>query len=296
VTRPAVLLRAESVVLLVLAVALYAENGTSWWLFLILLLAPDLAALGYLVGSTARPSSASPWSGSSTSAVTVRSATASDTRTPRRRRICNGSDACRAGSRSASADRVDFTSSHPGRGFGQVAIQVIVLNGGSSSGKTGIARCLQAILTQPWIRIGVDDLLDALPPSLMGSGAGVEFGPRGEVTVGDDFREIEAAWQSGVAAMARAGARVIIDDVFLGSGVSQERLRVHLAGLDVLWVGVRCDPEIALGREVARGDRVHGMAALQAELVHTGVDYDIEVDTSRTEALECARAIAARVV
>ena len=31
--------------------------------------------------------------------------------------------------------------------------QVIVLNGGSSAGKTGIARCLQAVLPQPWIRL-----------------------------------------------------------------------------------------------------------------------------------------------
>lgn len=173
---------------------------------------------------------------------------------------------------------------------------VIVLNGGSSSGKTGIARCLQAILPQPWIRIGVDDLLDALPPSLVGSGSGVAFGGQGEVTLGDGFREAEASWMTGVAAMARAGARIIIDDVFLGGAASQERVRVHLEGLGVLWVGVRCDPEIAVGRELARGDRVVGMAASQAEAVHTGVAYDIEVDTGRTESLDCARAIAAHVV
>ncbi len=174
--------------------------------------------------------------------------------------------------------------------------QVIVLNGGSSSGKTGIARCLQAILPQPWIRIGVDDLLDALPPSLMGSGSGIEFGGQGEITLGEGFRELEAAWLAGVAAMARAGARVIWDDVFLGGAASQERVRAHLAGLGVLWVGVRCDPAIAVGREIARGDRVGGMAASQAEVVHQGVAYDIEVDTSRTESIDCARAIAARVV
>jgi chloramphenicol 3-O phosphotransferase len=172
---------------------------------------------------------------------------------------------------------------------------VIVLNGGSSSGKTGIARCLQAILPQPWIRMGVDDLVDALPPSLTNSGSGITFGPEGEVAVGDDFRAFEAAWMSGVAAMARAGGRVIIDDVFLSGGASQARLRAHLAGLDVLWVGVHCDPEIAAGREMARGDRVPGMAALQASVVHQGVDYDVEVDTSRTEALGCALVIAARV-
>lgn len=174
--------------------------------------------------------------------------------------------------------------------------QVIVLNGGSSSGKTGIARCLQAILPRPWIRVGVDGFIDALPPSVMGSGTGVTFGQQGEVVIGTGFREIEAAWMTGIAAMARAGARIIIDDVFLGGAASQERTRARLEGLAVLWAGVRCDPEIAAGREIARGDRVTGMAATQAEMVHQGVIYDIAVDTSRTESLDCARAIAARVV
>jgi chloramphenicol 3-O phosphotransferase len=37
------------------------------------------------------------------------------------------------------------------------------------------------------------------------------------------------------------------------------------------------------------------MAAAQADLVHQGVAYDLEVDTTRTEAMECARVIAASV-
>ena len=174
-------------------------------------------------------------------------------------------------------------------------IQVVVLNGGSSSGKTGIARCLQAILPLPWIRLGVDDLIDALPPSLLDSGSGISFGRQGEVTVSDGFRESETAWMAGVAAMARAGARIILDDVFLGGVASQERARAHLEGLGVLWVGVHCDPAIAAGREIARGDRVTGVAASQTEMVHKGVIYDIEVDTSHTESLGCARLIAACV-
>jgi chloramphenicol 3-O phosphotransferase len=177
-----------------------------------------------------------------------------------------------------------------------MSVQIIVLNGGSSSGKTGIARCLQAILPQPWISISVDDLVDALPPSLTDSGPGIAFGPQGEVVIGGGFREIEAAWMAGVAAMARAGARIIFDEVFLGGAASQERVREGLKGLAVLWVGVRCAPEIAAGREIARGNRAAGMAASQAETVHQGVVYDIEIDTSHTESLDCARVIAARVV
>jgi chloramphenicol 3-O phosphotransferase len=177
-----------------------------------------------------------------------------------------------------------------------VTTQVIVLNGGSSSGKTGITRCLQAILPDPWVRMGVDDLLELLPPSLLDSGSGVAFGQQGEVSLGAGFREVETAWMTGIAAMARAGMRIIIDDVFLSGAASQERTREHLAGLEVLWVGVRCAPEIAVGREIARGDRVGGMAASQAEIVHKGVSYDVEVDTGTTESIDCARAIAAHVV
>jgi len=176
-----------------------------------------------------------------------------------------------------------------------VLTQVIVLNGGSSSGKSGIVRCLQAVLPDPWLALGTDTLVDAMPASLRASDAGIEFAADGEVTVGPEFRTLEAAWIEGVAAMARAGARVIVDEVFLGGADSQRRWQKALGELRVLWVGVRCDGAVAAGREIARGDRVVGMAASQADVVHRGIVYDLEVDTSHAESLECARAIAAQV-
>ncbi|MDT7844494.1 chloramphenicol phosphotransferase CPT [Streptomyces justiciae] len=173
-----------------------------------------------------------------------------------------------------------------------MATQVIVLNGGSSSGKSGIARCLQAVLPDPWLTFGVDSLIEAMP----GQGVGIEFAADGGVEVGPEFMAMEAAWARGIAAMAHSGARLIIDDVFLGGAATQERWRRVLDGLDVLWVGVRCEATVAAGREIARGDRVRGMAEQQAELVHQGVVYDVEVDTGHTESLECARTIAKAVV
>ncbi|MFD9969959.1 chloramphenicol phosphotransferase CPT [Streptomyces sp. NPDC059011] len=173
--------------------------------------------------------------------------------------------------------------------------QVIVVNGGSSSGKSGIVRCLQAILPDPWLALGTDTLVDAMPASMQASGDGIEFAPDGEVIPGPEFRTLEAAWIEGVAAMARAGARVIVDEVFLGGEYSQERWQKALGELRVLWVGVRCDAAVAAAREVARGDRTIGMAAYQAEVVHQGVTYEMEVDTTHAEAMECARTIAARV-
>ncbi|MER5830208.1 chloramphenicol phosphotransferase CPT [Streptomyces sp. NPDC002130] len=173
--------------------------------------------------------------------------------------------------------------------------QVIVLNGGSSSGKSGIVRCLQQVLPDPWLAFGVDSFVDALPARLRDSDGGITFAADGGVSVGAEFRALDAAWTEGIAAMARAGAGIIVDDVFLGGTASRQRWEKALAGLDVLWVGVRCDAEVAAGREIARGDRVRGMAASQARVVHEGLSYDVEVDTTHAESLECARVIAAHV-
>jgi chloramphenicol 3-O phosphotransferase len=176
-----------------------------------------------------------------------------------------------------------------------VPVNVIVLNGVSSSGKTGIARCLQSLLPGRWLTFGVDTLLHAMPVAMNLAGDGVAIEKDGEVTVGADFYPLEAAWGAGLAAMVRAGANLIIDEVFLGGARSQARWRVALSGLDVLWVGIHCDPDAAAGREIARGDRVPGMAAAQAGIVHDGVEYDLAIDTTATESIDCARRIAIAV-
>ncbi|MFJ1758735.1 chloramphenicol phosphotransferase CPT [Amycolatopsis sp. NPDC088138] len=169
--------------------------------------------------------------------------------------------------------------------------RVIVLNGGSSSGKSTIARCLQTLLPDPWLTFGTDTLVDAMP----GAGTDIDFAADGAVTVGEDFRTLEAAWIEGIAAMARAGARIVVDEVFLGGAGSQRRWQRALGDLAVLWVAVRCEPAVAAEREAGRGDRIAGMAAHQADLVHRGVHYDLEVDTTRTGPEACAREIAETV-
>jgi chloramphenicol 3-O phosphotransferase len=172
---------------------------------------------------------------------------------------------------------------------------MIILNGGSSSGKSGIVRCLQAVLPDPWLAFGVDSFVEALPAGMRAADEGIVFEPDGRVSVGPAFRALDAAWVAGVVATARAGARIIVDDVFLGGAASQRRWLNALGDLPALWVGVRCESAVAAGREIARGDRVPGMAALQADVVHEGVRYDLEIDTTHTESLECARSIAARL-
>jgi len=171
-----------------------------------------------------------------------------------------------------------------------VGVEAIVLNGGSSSGKSSLARRLQGLLGPTWLILGVDDLVRALPAGGQNSGdeQSIQFEADGSITVGADFRRAEAAWYQGLAAIARYGTGLIVDEVFLGGRASQDRLAEALSGLTVLWVGVRCDPEVAAARESKRPDRIAGMARLQAEQVHEGVVYDVVVDTTHASTEECA--------
>ena len=172
---------------------------------------------------------------------------------------------------------------------------VIVLNGASSSGKSSIALELQGLLPRPFLAFGVDTLLASLPPAASTHEPGIDFGPDGVVAVDDRFRLLEHAWYQGLAAIAGDDVGIIIDEVFLGGRESQDRLRSALRGLRIVWVRVRCDLDVAVAREVARPERTQGMAASQAVIVHEGVQYDVEVDTTTNTALECAVTIAAYV-
>jgi chloramphenicol 3-O phosphotransferase len=188
-----------------------------------------------------------------------------------------------------------------------VAIEVIVLNGTSSSGKSTLAEALQDVLDESWLVFGIDTLFRALPLSLLEIHEDATFSPRprdhvvrdggisfdvdGAITVGVEFRRLEDSLLVGLAAIAESGTRLILDEVFLDGGTSQERVRQALAGRRVAWVGVTCDVAVAMQRELDRGDRVVGMVERQSKIVHDGVHYDLVVDTTSRPASELARQI-----
>ncbi|WP_208092728.1 phosphotransferase-like protein [Blastococcus xanthinilyticus] len=165
--------------------------------------------------------------------------------------------------------------------------RVLVLNGGSSSGKSSVARELQTVLDGVWLRLGVDTLVGALPPALL-AGDGLLLGDGGAVGVGDGFVAVEDLWMGGVARMAELGARILVEDNFVSGPSAQERWRGALARVPVGWIGVHCDPVTAADRERRRGDRTSGMALAQARAVHTGIRYDLEVDTTTEPAVAVA--------
>jgi chloramphenicol 3-O phosphotransferase len=173
--------------------------------------------------------------------------------------------------------------------------QVIVLNGVSSSGKTTLARSLQAIFAASWLLLGIDDLIRAMPNQGLEDGSLLHIGENGRVHLGPGWRDLEASWYRGVAAIVASGPGVIFDEVFLDGRKTQERLRESFGGLGVLWVGVKCDREIARAREALRPDRIPGMAESQAALVHEGVVYDMTVDTSHASPESCAAEVLSRM-
>jgi chloramphenicol 3-O phosphotransferase len=77
-----------------------------------------------------------------------------------------------------------------------VGVDAIVLNGGSSSGKSSLARCLQSRLGPGWLTLGVDDLIRALQGGDEPNGAqpSFDFLADASISVSDDFCRAEAAW------------------------------------------------------------------------------------------------------
>lgn len=176
-----------------------------------------------------------------------------------------------------------------------MAYDVVLLNGASSAGKTSLARALQDLLEEPWLTFGVDTLITAMPFKLTGDPDGLVFHDDGRIDVGPTYQALEADWRRAIGAMARAGMKIVIDEVMLGGAPDQARWKTALDGVNVLWVGVLCDAAVTSERERARGDRQLGMAAIQSRQVHEGVAYDMTVDTSRASAEDCARRVAERL-
>jgi chloramphenicol 3-O phosphotransferase len=191
-------------------------------------------------------------------------------------------------------------------------VGVIVLNGPSSSGKTTLAHALQDVLEDTWLVFGIDTLITALPLALLEihedavlaahprrhlvRDGGISFDAHGTITLGTEFRRLEAAWLKGVAAIVADGVHVILDEVFLDAGTSQDRLRQALNGRRIAWIGVTCDLDVLTRRERERGDRPLGGAEHQSRRVHDGVHYDLTVDTTSRTPDALAREIASHVV
>ncbi len=179
---------------------------------------------------------------------------------------------------------------------------VVVLNGTSSSGKTSIALAFQelrAARRDCWLLFGIDEYLAKLPGQWLQVDAwqgpfgaeGVHLdrdGDEAHFRVGAVGRRVLASLRTSVAAVARNGLNVLVDNVTI-DGNSWDDWRAALEGIPTTWVAVRVDVEVAARREVDRGDRAIGLARSQAGTVHRDPVYDLELDTTSEPAGVLAR-------
>jgi chloramphenicol 3-O phosphotransferase len=156
---------------------------------------------------------------------------------------------------------------------------VILLNGTSSSGKTSIAEQLMSMLDPPHFHMSVDVI-----NGMRAKEKSLALDP---VELPGVLRRTRAGFHRAVAGMAHAGNDVVVDYLFSEPWRLLDCLDV-LAGLDVFFVGVRCDLAELERRERARGDRDPGLAAAQLPDVHQHGSYDVEVDTTSASPYDCA--------
>lgn len=187
--------------------------------------------------------------------------------------------------------------------------QIIILNGAPRAGKSSIVRAIQDTFEGVWMNLGVDVFARGVTPKRYRPGIGLRPGFRG------DAPELEplvptfyAAMYESIAAHSRLGLNVVTDVGHYGA-IHPETLpncARRLAGLPVLFVGVRCPIEEIMkrrnqaGREggyvVGTDDQpVPPPVVLWQEEVHKPGIYDLEVDTSLLSPQDCAQEIRQRL-
>ncbi len=137
---------------------------------------------------------------------------------------------------------------------------VIFLNGVSSAGKTSIAEVLQRTLPEPYLHVQLDSF-EGMLPERYDEGGAFEWSIL--------FPRLLSGFHHSIAALAT--------DL--------------LIPFQAYLVGVYCPLDELQRRERIRGDRYMGTAARQFDHVHRYGIYDVEVDTSRTNAETCAEQI-----
>jgi chloramphenicol 3-O phosphotransferase len=175
-------------------------------------------------------------------------------------------------------------------------VQIVLLNGVGSAGKSSIAKALQAITIEPFLHVQMDAFFDMLPERYQQHPDGFSFEtvceegkPAVVITGGPVGERAMQGMRHAIAAMAAQGNNLIVDDVLTG-GEKQAYLDL-LSAFDLHLVGVFAPLDVLEARERNRSDRMVGLARWQYDRVHQGINYDLEIDTSIASPLECAKLI-----
>ena len=162
-------------------------------------------------------------------------------------------------------------------------VDIIFLNGTSSSGKSTVAHALREKLEGVWLHVTLDAFFRLLPPDFMQ-----------DPTWGDrlDWDEVLTGFHAMVAQIPRTGYPVILDHVCTSRrwrNQCVDMFREHR----VLYVGVRCPLTELRRREEVRGDRKLAIAEEHLSMYDKAGPFDVEVNTYASTPEECAEQILA---
>ena len=113
-----------------------------------------------------------------------------------------------------------------------------------------------------------------------------------QIACGPALDQTVFAMHRTAAQLARAGNDVVLDHAFLAPDWQRDFSQA-LAGLPVFKVGVQAPLAVVKKRERERGYRVIGQARGHYDLVHSGMDYDLVLNTAEQSPQECAATIMA---
>jgi chloramphenicol 3-O phosphotransferase len=184
--------------------------------------------------------------------------------------------------------------------------QIVILNGAPRAGKSSIVAAIQESFDGPWMNLGVDVFVQEVTPARYRPGMGLRPGEEGHA-ITPLVPVLYAAMYDSIAAHSRAGLNVVVDVGHYDGAILADSAR-RLAGLPVLFVGVRCPLEVIMERrnisqpgrerEYATGSETEPVPApvlRWQNAVHIPGIYDLEVDTSRLSPDESAAAIRRRL-
>jgi chloramphenicol 3-O phosphotransferase len=178
---------------------------------------------------------------------------------------------------------------------------LIILNGGSSAGKTTLGRALQDSMDECYLLLGIDVFwfslpqrqldLDRVDPEYYSWEVSLENGLEYfKVTPGPILDRVMAGRYLAIRQFLDLGFNVVADDVIWKREWLLQALRVF-DGYRVFFVGVFVSDAEGARREIARGDRHPGWDRGSARFAHHDASYDFTVDTTDHDPQQCAREI-----
>jgi chloramphenicol 3-O phosphotransferase len=169
---------------------------------------------------------------------------------------------------------------------------VVILNGTPRAGKSSIVRAIQERFDGAWINLGVDVARSTTPERLQ-PGIGLRPGEESH-PVAVVVPLLYAALYESIAAHSRLGLNVAVDVGHYDPAILADCAR-RLAGLPVLFVGIRCPVEVIMERRGAPGEPPPEPVLRWQRQVHEHWTYDLDVDTSALTPEQCADAIRRRI-